>query len=142
MKLQSIDHICFAVKNLAEARKVYEDHLGLAPALEYTSKKEKIHVVRYWVGEVAVEMLEPTQPDSDVGRFLEKRGEGFFLISYRVENVEEALQELKDKGVDTIDKAPRELMGNRYAFIHKAKELAGILTEVLDGDFNMEKEPE
>jgi methylmalonyl-CoA/ethylmalonyl-CoA epimerase len=142
MKLQSIDHICFAVKDLAEARKVYEGHLGLVPALEYTSKKEKIRVVRYYVGEVAVEMLEPTEPDSDVGRFLEKRGEGFFLISYRVEDVEEALQELKDKGVDTIDKTPRELMGNRYAFIHKPRELAGVLTEVLDGDFKTEEEPE
>jgi methylmalonyl-CoA/ethylmalonyl-CoA epimerase len=142
MKLKGIDHICFAVRNLAEARKAYEEALGLEPAMEYTSEKEKIHVVRYYLGGVAIEIMEPTDPDSDVGRFLEKRGEGFFLISYRVDDVKDALQELSDKGVETIDKMPRELMGNRYAFINKPKDLAGILTEVLDGEFDPEKDPE
>jgi len=142
MKLRSIDHICFAVKDLAAARKAYEGHLGFVPAAEYTSDKEKIHVVRYYVGQVAIELMEPTETDSDVNRFLEKRGEGFYLISYRVENVDKALGELRDKGIETIDKAPRKLLGNRYAFIHKPKELAGILTELLDGDFDTEEEPE
>jgi len=142
MKLRGIDHICFAVKNLEQARRAYEDGLGLEPAVEYTSEKEAIKVVRYYVGDVALELMEPTRPDSDVGRFLEKRGEGFFLISYRVDDVDEALKELAGKGVDTIDKKPRELMGNRYAFVHKPRELAGMLTEVLDGEFDRDADPE
>ena len=142
MKLQKIDHICFAVKDLAAARKRYEEDLGLEPAVVYTSEKEKIHVARYYLGEVALELMEPTTPDSDVGRFLDKKGEGFFLISYRVDDVDEALAELKGKGVETIDKEPRKLMGNRYAFIHKPKELGGVLTEVLDGEFDKDEEAE
>jgi len=142
MKLKGIDHICFAVKDIAEARKAYEDDLGLEPDIEYISKKEKIHVIRYYVGEVAIEIMQATDPDSDVGRFLEKKGEGFFLISYKVDDVDKALKELAEKGVDTIDKVPRELMGNRYAFINKPRELGGVLTEVLDGEFDPDKEPE
>ena len=142
MKLQKIDHICFAVRDLAAARKRYEEDLGLEPDVVYTSEKEKIRVARYYVGEVALELMEPTTPDSDVGRFLEKKGEGFFLISYRVDDVDKALQELADKDVQTIDKKPRELMGNRYAFVHKPRDLGGILTEVLDGDFDKDADPE
>ena len=67
-----------------------------------------------------------------------QRGEGFFLISYRVDDVDDALAELKAKGRQTIDEKPRELMGNRYAFIHRPKELSGVLTELLDGEFRPE----
>ena len=142
MKVRNIDHICIAVRDLAAAREPYEESLGLELAVEYTSDKEKIHVARYYIGEVALELMEPTSPDSDVGRFLEKKGEGFFLISYRVDDVDEALAELKEKGVETIDKEPRKLMGNRYAFINKPKELGGVLTEVLDGTFDKDAEAE
>lgn len=127
---------------MAKARKNYEEDLGLGPALVYTSEKEGIHVVRYYVGEVALELMEPSSPDTDVGRFLERKGEGFFLISYRVEDVDSALEELNRKGVKTIDKESRSLMGNRYAFIHKPNELAGALTEILDGEFDKDTEPE
>ena len=136
MKLRQIDHICFAVRDLEKARKIYEQDLGLEPHTIYVAESEKIKVARYYVGDVALELMEATEPDSDVGRFIEKRGEGFFLISYRVDDVDEALAELKAKGRRTIDDEPRELMGNRYAFIHRPQELCGVLTEVLDGEFS------
>jgi len=135
MKLQGIDHICFAVKDLDKARQVYEDDLGLELHGIYVAESEKIRVARYYVGDVALELMEATEPDSDVGRFVERQGEGFFLISYRVDDVDEALDELKAKGRRTIDQEPRELMGCRYAFIHRPKELCGVLTEILDGEF-------
>ena len=135
MRLRSIDHICIAVKDLQKARRLYEEDLGLELHTAYVAESEKIRVARYYVGEVALELMEATDPDSDVARFSEKRGEGFFLISYRVDDVDEALAELKVKGRQTIDQKPRELMGNRYAFIHHPKELCGVLTEVLDGEF-------
>jgi methylmalonyl-CoA/ethylmalonyl-CoA epimerase len=138
MKLRGIDHICIAVRDLEKARQVYEEDLGLELHTLYVAESEKIKVARYYVGDVALELMEATEPDSDVGRFVERRGEGFFLISYRVDDVDEALAELKAKGRQTIDDRPRELMGNRYAFIHRPKELCGVLTEILDGEYDPE----
>ncbi len=136
MELRGIDHICIAVRDLEKARQVYEGDLGLELHTAYVAESEKIKVARYYVGEVALELMEATEPDSDVARFIAKRGEGVFLISYRVDDVDEALAELKAKGRRTIDEKPRELMGNRYAFIHRPQELCGVLTEVMDGEFN------
>ena len=135
MKLRSIDHICIAVRDLEEARKIYEEDLGLGLDGTYVAESEKIRVARYYVGEVALELIESTAPDGEVAKFIEKRGEGFFLISYRVDDVDEVLAELKAKGRRTIDQRPRHLMGTRYAFVHPPKELCGVLTEVLDGEF-------
>lgn len=136
MKASEIDHICFAVKNLDNAMKTYRETLGLEPDGVYVATSEKIKVARYYLGTVALELMEPTESDSDVGRFIEKKGEGFFLISYRVDDVAEGLKELNEKGYKTIDKAPRKLMGNRYAFAAAPKVMGGILTEILDGDFD------
>ncbi len=135
----AIDHICIAVKDLAQARKVYEERLGLELSLEYAAESEKIKVARYYLGEVALELMESTGPDGDVAKFIERRGEGVFLISYRVPDVEEALAEYHSRGEKTIDWKPRKLMGNRYAFIHPPGEFCGVLTEILDGDYDPEK---
>jgi len=140
MKLEAIDHLCFAVRDLDRARKAYEEDLGLELDGLYVSKTERIRVARYYVGGVALELIEPTSPDSEVARFLDKRGEGFYLISYRVGNVDEALSELRSKHVKTIDRVPRRLKGNSYAFIHFPRDLSGVLTEVLDGEFDYGEE--
>jgi methylmalonyl-CoA/ethylmalonyl-CoA epimerase len=136
MKLKAIDHLCFAVRDLDAARKKYEQDLGLELDGLYVSRSEKISAARYYVGEVALELIAPTSADSEVAKFLQRRGEGFYLISYRVDDVEATLSELKAKGVRTIDRRPRRLRGNRYAFIHSPGELSGVLTEVLDGEFD------
>lgn len=131
MKVEKIDHISLAVRDLAEARKAYEEILGLELHSTYVSEEEKIRVARYRVGDVWLELMEATA-EGDVSRFLGKRGEGIFLISYQVSDVDQALAELKDKGYKTIDDKPRHLLGTRYAFINQPKELCGVLTEVLD----------
>jgi methylmalonyl-CoA/ethylmalonyl-CoA epimerase len=135
LKVREIDHICVAVRSLQEARHVYEKIMGLEPACEYVALEESIRVIRYYVGSVAVEIMEPTDSTCEVARFLENRGEGVFLISYRVDDVEAALAELHAAGRRTIDQKPRSLMGNRYAFIDPPKALHGVLTEILDGEF-------
>ena len=140
MKAQAIDHICIAVKDLAAARKVYEETLGLELALEYEAPSEKIKVARYYLGEVALELMEDLDGSGEVAKFIERKGEGVFLLSYRVDDVAEGLKGLKDKGVKTIDQAPRRLMGNRYAFLQPPGELAGVLTEIIDGRFDPSKE--
>lgn len=136
MKARAIDHICFVVRDLEDAVAHYRDVLGLEPDGWYTAPSESIRVARYYLGTVALELMEPTKTDSEVGRFIEKRGEGFFLISYRVDDVAEGLSELRNKGHTTIDTKPRELMGNRYAFLLPPSKMHGVLTEILDGEFD------
>lgn len=136
VKAEKIDHICIAVKDLIQARRIYEERLGLELALEYIADSEKIKVARYYIGEVALELIESTSPEGEVARFIDRRGEGIFLISYRVADVEQALAEYRARGEKTIDQKPRELMGNQYAFIHPPKEMCGVLTEIIEGDFN------
>ncbi len=139
MKIEKIDHICFAVKDLEETKRIYKEHFSLTPAHEYIADSEKIKVSRYYIGEVAVEFMESTAQDGEVARFIENRGEGVFLISYKVDDLPRAIQELKDKKVRLIDDRPRELFGTRYAFVHHPTQLNGVLTELLDGDFDISK---
>ena len=136
MKAKAIDHICFVVHDLDAAVERYRDTLGLEPDGYYTAPSESIRVARYYLENVALELMEPTTQDSEVGRFLKNRGEGFFLISYKVDDVAAGLDELAGKGYRTIDRKPRELMGNRYAFIQPPKDLHGVLTEIIDGEFD------
>ncbi|MBI4776441.1 MAG: hypothetical protein HY788_20080 [Deltaproteobacteria bacterium] len=75
--------------------------------------------------------------DSDVGRLLKQKGERFFLISYRVGDVENGLADMKKAGFKTIDQKPREAFGNRYAFLQKPRDMFGVLTEVVDGAFDI-----
>lgn len=139
MNIKQIDHICFAVKDLEQTKKTYKEDFGIIPYVEYIAPSEKIKVARYYVGEVAVEFMESTTADGEVAKFIDKRGEGFFLISYKVDNLVDAIDELKDKGINLIDQRPRELFGNRYAFIHNPNKLNGVLTELLDGEFDINK---
>lgn len=141
MKIQRIDHICFAVEDLERTKQIYRDNFGLVPEVEYIAESEYIKVARYYVGEVAVEFMESTSPQGEVAKFIKKRGEGVFLISYKVDDLDAALDELKSKGQKLIDDKPRALFGNRYAFVQRPDQLCGILTELLDGEFDRSKVP-
>lgn len=136
MKANKIDHICIAVKNLEEARKVWEPLLGkTAPDDAYIDEPERIKVARYFVGEVGFELMESTSPDGDVAKFIEKRGEGFMLISFNVDNTRAAVEELKGKGYPFIADAKGEIARPfrdcEFAFVHP-KKLNGVLTEIID----------
>ncbi len=139
MKIEKIDHICFAVKDLEETKRTYRENFGLVPEVEYVAESEHIKVARYYIGDVAVELMESTSPEGEVSKFIKRRGEGVFLISYKVDDLPAALNELKQKGADLIDKEPRELFGNRYAFVQHPDKLCGVLTELLDGEFDRSK---
>ena len=139
MKIEKIDHLSFAVKDLEAAKKIYKEDLGLEPAYEYIASSEKIKVARYYIGEVAIELMEPTAPDGEVAKFIGSKGEGVFLISYKVDDLSKAMQELKEKNIKLIDNKPRELFGTRYAFIHHPNKIHGVLTELLDGEFDINK---
>ncbi len=140
MKIEKIDHICFAVKNLEETKRVYREDFGLIPRYEYIAESEKIKVARYYIGEVAVEFMESTALDGEVAKFIDSRGEGAYLISYKVDDLSKAMQELRDKNIKLIDDQPRELFGTRYAFVHHPNKLHGVLTELLEGNFDISKQ--
>ncbi len=140
MKIEKIDHLCFAVKNLDEAVKVYEDTLGLTPDLYYVEESEKIRVARYNVGDVAIELMESTAPDGEVAKFIRRHGEGFYLISYKVDDVQKSLEELEAKGKKLIDTKPRRMPGIRYAFLEPPQRMLGTLVEIIEGDLNLDQD--
>jgi methylmalonyl-CoA/ethylmalonyl-CoA epimerase len=112
---------------------MYEGVLGMEVTGQYhMESEEKIRGVRYRLGDVVLELMEGTAPDSEVAKFVEKKGEGIFVVSYLVEDVEKALSDLKDEGFTLIDEKPREYKGARYAFTLHPKELCGVLTELVD----------
>lgn len=139
MKIEKVDHICFAVKDLEKTKQVYRDDLNLEPSVEYVAESEKIKVARYMIGDVAVELMESISPDGEVAKFIHTRGEGVFLISYKVDNLAGAMQELQEKHVKLIDSKPRELFGTKYAFVHHPDKLSGVLTELIEGEFDINK---
>ncbi len=136
MKVNKIDHICIAVKNLDEARKNWEPILGKAePDDPYVDEQEKIRVARYWVGEVGFELMESTAPDGDVAKFIEKNGEGIMLIAFNVDNTREAVGELKIKGYPFIPnktgEVARPFRDSEFAFMHP-KKVNSVLLELID----------
>ncbi len=137
MKLNKIDHICIAVKDLEAAKKIWEPLLGKTePDDAYIDEPEKINVARYMVGEVGFELMESTSPDGDVARFIEKRGEGIMLISFNVDNTREAMAELKEKDYPFIGGA-RQFRDCEFAFMHP-KKMNGVLTELIDDKWDEE----
>ena len=129
MKVKKIDHISIAVRDLNKAREAYENILGLELDSIFVSDEEKIKVARYRIGDIWLELMEPTET-GDVSKFLDRKGEGIMVISYEVPNVEQTIAELKSKGYKLIDDKPRFMLGSRYAFINHPKELCGVLTEI------------
>jgi methylmalonyl-CoA/ethylmalonyl-CoA epimerase len=131
MHINKIDHICVAVRDLEQARRIWEPLLGKArPDDTYVDASEKIRVARYWLGEVGFELMASTSPDGEVARFIEKRGEGIMLISLNVDNTRQAMEELKGAGYPFIGGA-RPFRDCEFAFIHPRK-INGVLLELID----------
>jgi len=133
MKFNKVDHICIAVSDLEEARKIWEPVLGKTePDDAYIDEPEKINVARYMIGEVGFELMESTSPDGDVAKFIEARGEGVMLVSFNVDNTREAMAELKARGYPLIGGA-RPFRDGEFAFVHP-KKMNGVLLEVIDDE--------
>ncbi|GAW94258.1 methylmalonyl-CoA epimerase [Calderihabitans maritimus] len=129
-----IDHVGIAVKSIEEARKLYEDVLGLKITETEVVPEQKVKVAFLPVGDSEVELLESTEPDGPVAKFIEKNGEGIQHIAFRVENIEEKLEELKKEGIRLIDEKPRRGAGGaKIAFLHP-KVTHGTLIELCERD--------
>jgi methylmalonyl-CoA/ethylmalonyl-CoA epimerase len=129
MNISHIEHIGIAVKDLETAIPYYENVLGLHCYNIEEVVDQKVKTAFFKVGETKLELLEPTSEESAVAKFIEKKGEGVHHIAFRVDNVANALAECESKGVQLIDKTPRQgAEGLSIAFLHP-KSTGGVLTE-------------
>jgi len=134
MKVKHIDHIGVAVKDIGQAGRFYTDILGIKLQEEEVVADQKVRVAFLPITDSEIELLQSTEPDGPVAKFIEKKGEGVQHIAFRVENIEEALAEMKAKGIKMIDEKPRIGAGGaKIAFVHP-KETNGVLVEICQRD--------
>ncbi|RJP21338.1 MAG: methylmalonyl-CoA epimerase [Candidatus Abyssobacteria bacterium SURF_5] len=130
--IRKLDHIGIAVSNLEDALKLYRDMLGLN--VEHVEDFEGMKIAFIPIGDTEFELLQPTDPQGALAKFLEKRGEGIQHIAVQVDDVEKSLEELKAKGLQVIDQKPRPGAGGaRIAFFHP-KSTKGVLLEICQRD--------
>jgi len=129
MKPSHIEHIGIAVNNLEEAIRYYEQVLGLECYAVEEVKDQKVRTAFFKVGETKIELLESTEAEGPVGKFIDKRGQGVHHIAFAMENTDQALKEAEAKGVQLIDKTSRKgAEGLKIGFLHP-KSTFGVLTE-------------
>jgi len=129
-KTLRVDHIGIAVKDLEAAKKFYTDVLGMTAMGEEVVEEQKVKVCFIPCGDSEIELLESTSPDGPIAKFIEKNGEGIQHIAIRVDDINAALADLKEKGVRLIDQTPRYGAGGAsIAFIHP-KATGGVLLEL------------
>jgi methylmalonyl-CoA/ethylmalonyl-CoA epimerase len=137
--LKRIDHIGIAVKSIEQARKFYEDVLGLTCEKVETVASQKVKTAFFVLGEVKIELLEATAADSPIAIFLNKKGEGVHHIAYKTDNIIDQLQHAEKKGCKLIHKNPISGAGGKeVAFLHP-KSTFGVLSEFCAERHNVEK---
>jgi len=129
MNLTHIEHIGIAVKNLDEAIKFYEEVFGLKCYGIENVEDQKVKTAFFKIGQTKIELLEATDEESPIAKFIEKKGEGLHHIAFHAAGIETALSEAKEKGVRLIDEKPRDGAENmKIGFLHP-KSTFGVLTE-------------
>ena len=132
MEPTHIEHIGIAVKDLDEAIHFYEKVLGLSCYNIEEVADQKVKTAFFKVGQTKIELLESTDSEGPIGRFIEKRGEGIHHIAFAVKDIENVLEDAGAKGVSLIDRKPRKgAEGLDIAFLHP-KSTFGVLTELCE----------
>jgi methylmalonyl-CoA/ethylmalonyl-CoA epimerase len=130
--LNRIYHLGYAVEDIEPASRFYRENFGVELGEPEMVEEQGVVAVMFRIGESMVELVQPTRPDSPVGRFLERHGEGVHHVAYEVDDLEAALRELRKNGVEIIDEEPRiGAGGTRMAFVHP-KSAFGVLTELVE----------
>ena len=138
MKVTHIEHLGIAVNSIEEALPFYENILGLKCYAVEEVADQKVKTAFLKVGQTKIELLESTDPEGAVGKFIEKRGEGLHHLAFAVEGLADALKEAEEKGIRLIDANPRKgAEGLNIAFLHP-KSTIGVLTELCE---NPDKTP-
>jgi methylmalonyl-CoA/ethylmalonyl-CoA epimerase len=132
MTAKSVNHIGIAVHAIDDQKSYYENTLGLEFEGYEDVPSQKVRVGFFRVGDVRIELLEPTEPDSPVAKFIEKRGEGLHHVAYTVDDIQARIDELKTAGLRMIDEQPRPGAHHmQIAFLHP-KSSHGVLTELCE----------
>jgi len=132
MKLDRLDHIGIAVEKIDEALPFWEGILGLPLHGTEEVQEQKVRTAFLPLGESEIELLESLDPEGPIGKFIAAKGQGIQHIAFRVDDIEAALAELKEKGVRLIDQTPRYGAGGaRIAFLHP-KATGGVLIELCE----------
>jgi methylmalonyl-CoA/ethylmalonyl-CoA epimerase len=127
-----IDHIGVAVEDLDDAVELYRARLGMREQHRETVEEQGVEAVLLEIGEGHVELLCPLGPETAVGKFLEKRGQGIHHVAYQTEDIDRALGAVREAGLRLIDEEPRTgIRGSRVAFVHP-KSTGGVLTEIVE----------
>ncbi len=130
MKPTHIEHIGIAVSNLEESIKYYEEVLGLECYSIEEVLDQKVKTAFFMVGQTKIELLESTNPEGPIGKFIEKKGQGLHHLAFAVDDVNQALKDAEEKGVRLIDKKARGgAEGLKIGFLHP-KSTFGVLTEL------------
>lgn len=130
--LNRIYHLGYAVEDIEAAARFYRTNFGVEPEEPEEVEEQGIIATMFRVGDSTIELVQPTRPDSPVGKFLAKKGEGFHHVAFEVESLEESLAELEAQGVELIDREPRiGAGGTRMAFVHP-RSAFGVLTELVE----------
>ena len=128
-----IDHVGVAVKDIDAAMAFFKNVFDV-PAAEITLMEDQgVRATLIEVGQTRLELLEPTSPETGVGKFIERRGEGLHHLAFNVTDIGGKLQTLKSLGVDLIDQSPREGLSGPLAFVHP-RSVFGILTELVESN--------
>jgi len=130
--IEKIDHIGIAVRSIEKASELFSNLLGLKVTGEERVEGQKVKVAFLPIGDSELELLESTEPEGPIARFIEKKGEGIQHIAFRVDNIEKTLEKLKKERVRLIDEKPRYGAGGaKIAFLHP-KGTNGILVELCE----------
>jgi methylmalonyl-CoA/ethylmalonyl-CoA epimerase len=129
--LRRISHLGLAVKDLDAAVRLYEEVFGLRAAHRWVAEADRMEAATFRIGDLEIELMQPTDEDSPVGRFIAKRGEGIHHIAYKVDDVAGSLERAREAGVQTIDQVPRTGGDGRtrVGFLHP-RSTFGVLTEL------------
>jgi methylmalonyl-CoA epimerase len=125
-----IDHLGIAVRSLDRALEFYRDQLGLDVSLRETVEQEKVNVAMLPLGEPRIELLEPTEADSVIGKFLDKRGEGLHHVAIRVPDLNASVERLKSAGARLLNEPRAGAGGHTYVFVHPSS-TGGVLLELI-----------
>ena len=127
-----IDHIGLAVADLDGAVELYRDRLGMPLQHREMVEQFGVEAVLLGIGDSHVELLSPTDPESAVGRFIERGGPGLHHVAYQTADIDAALEEARSAGLALIDEEPRAgIRNSRVAFVHP-KSTGGVLTELVE----------
>lgn len=130
--VQHINHIGIAVPSIADQRDYYENTLGAIFEGVEDVPSQKVKVAFFRIGDVRLELLEPTDPESTIAKFIEKKGPGLHHVAVTVDDIEQRIAELQEEGVRMIDTEPRVGAHEaRIAFLHP-KSTHGVLTELCE----------